>query len=110
MEVTFSELKQKQVVNLSDGKQLGKVCDVKFTFPEGKVEGFSVSGGKGLKFFRREEYISLKCVTKIGEDTVLVNLSAPPAPKPPTPPPPPPAPCPPPFAPSQSRRSMDEYE
>lgn len=127
MEVVFSELKQKDVVNLFDGKHLGKVCDLTFVFPEGKIKGFTVTGGKGFRFTRQEEFIPLKSVVKIGEDAVLVNLGD----DPPLPPPPPhgkkncppicPPACPPPYAggyppppyappPADGRRSFDEYE
>lgn len=108
MEVIFSELRQKEVINVADGKHLGKVCDLKFTFPEGNVLGVSVTGCKGFKFTKQEIFISLKCITKIGEDAVLVNISEnPPPPKPPMA-----QNCPPPFCPPppQSRRSLDEYE
>ncbi len=108
MEVIFSELKRKEVINVADGKHLGKICDLKFTFPEGRTEGFWLTGGKGFKLTKQDIYLPLGCVTKIGEDAVLVNLKdEPPPPKPPNgqmcpplyPPPPP-----------QSRRSLDEYE
>lgn len=109
MDVIFSELKQKEVINVADGKHLGKVCDISFTFPEGKVLGFSVTGCKGFKFTKQEIFLPLKCIVKIGEDAVLVSFS-----ENPTPPPPPNCPpnkgqpyCPPP---PQSRRSLDEYE
>lgn len=108
MEVIFSELRQKEVINVSDGKHLGKVCDLKFTFPDGNVLGVCVTGCKGFKLTKQELFVPLKCVTKIGEDAVLVNLNdgAPPAkPQPPQNCPPPCPPCPPP-----SRRSFDEYE
>ena len=99
------ELKQKQVVNLCDGKQLGRVCDVVFTFPEGKVQGIVVPGGRGLRWGKADLFIDLKHVTKIGIDTVLVEFKSAPnkqekkkgkwsgneyAPPPPPPPEPPP--------------------
>lgn len=111
MEVNFSDLKQKDVINLSDGRHLGRVCDIAFTFPENKVLGFTVTGCKGFRFSRQEVFIPVKNVTKIGEDTVLVNLEKDSRPsKPDCPPskrdcPPCPPPCPPP-----DRRSYDEYE
>lgn len=118
MEVVYSGLRQKEVINLADGKHLGKVCDLKFTFPEGNVLGVSVTGCKGFKLTKQEIFIPLKCISKIGEDAVLVNLGdaqqPPPKPSKPQPcppqfcPPPPPQFCPPP--PPQSRRSLDEYE
>lgn len=106
MEVNFSELKQKEVINVSDGRHLGKVCDLSFKFPEGKIIGFTVTGCKGFKFSRQEVFLPFNCVSKIGEDAVLVNLSES------SPPPPPPKGQPfcPPAPPQQSRRSLDEYE
>ena len=50
METGYCQLKQKEVVNVKDGKKLGRVCDVVFTFPEGKTLGVVVPGGRG--FFR----------------------------------------------------------
>lgn len=111
MEVIFSELKQKEVINVADGRHLGRVCDLSFTFPEGKIIGLTVTGCKGFKFTKQEVFLPLKCVVKIGEDAVLVNLSddAPPPPPPGKGQPHCPPPCPPP-PPHQSRRSLDEYE
>lgn len=74
METGFCQIKQKEVINVKDGKKLGRVCDVVFTFPEGKVLGFVVPGGRG--FFQPEVFIDLRCVIKIGEDTVLVEVSS----------------------------------
>lgn len=63
-----------------DGKRLGKVCDVVFTYPEGKVQGIVVPGGKGFRFGKADLFIDLKCVTKIGVDVILVEIKS--APKP----------------------------
>lgn len=109
MEVIFSELKQKDVINLADGKHLGKVCDLTFEFPEGKVCGLSVTGCKGFKFTRQDVYLPLKSIVKIGDDAVLVNLSDERPPQDCPPPKPAPGVCPPP-PPQHGRRSFDEYE
>ena len=113
MEITFSELKQKDVINLIDGKHMGKVCDISFCFPKGDVLGFTVTGCKGFRFSKQEIFLPLKRVVKIGQDAVLVKFgkeeAPPPPPKePPRCPPPncPPQNCPPP----QNRRNYDEYE
>lgn len=110
MEITFSELKQKEVINLIDGKHMGKVCDISFTFPKGDVLGFTVTGCKGFRFSKQEIFLPLKSVVKIGQDAVLVKFGKeeqPPPPKEPPRCPPPNAPnCPPP----QNRRNYDEYE
>ena len=120
MEVTFSALKQKDVININDGKNLGKVCDLSFTFPENNVLGFTVTGCKGFRFSKQEVFIPVKQVVIIGTDAVLVKLGEgydrpPKPPKPPKPNCPPPCPpnnyppnnCPPPRP---DRRSYDEYE
>lgn len=113
MEFTFSQLKQKEVINLNDGKNLGKVCDLTFSAPEYKLLGLTVTGGRGFRFTKQEVFIQMQWVVKIGEDAVLVKLedrNCPPPEKPPKPPkncPPqnkPPFECPP------DRRSYDEYE
>lgn len=70
------ELKQKQVINICDGKQLGKVCDVAFTYPEGRVLGIVVPGGKGFRFGKADLFIDLKNVTKIGIDVVFVDIKS----------------------------------
>ncbi|MCH5147800.1 MAG: PRC-barrel domain-containing protein [Clostridiales bacterium] len=115
MEITFSELKQRDVINLIDGKHMGKVCDISFTFPKGDVLGFTVTGCKGFRFSKQEIFLPIKSVVKIGQDAVLVKFGKEePPPSPPGPPrcPPPnnPPNCPPNFQPPQNRRNYDEYE
>lgn len=70
MEVKFSDLKKKKVVNILDGKVLGFVTDIIFDFPEGKISDF-VCSDKGI-FCKEEVVIGLCDVNKIGDDTVLV--------------------------------------
>lgn len=109
MELTFSELKQKDVINVIDGKHLGKVCDISFTFPKGDLLGFTVTGCKGFRFSKQEIFLPLKSVVKIGQDAVLVKFGKeePPPQEPPRcPPPNSPSNCPPP----KNRRNYDEYE
>lgn len=76
METSFQDLKQKMVVNVCDGKQLGKVSDVVFTYPEGRVLGIVAPGGRGFRWGKSDVYIDLKCVSKIGVDVVLVELKS----------------------------------
>ncbi len=81
METGFQELKRKEVVNVIDGKCLGKVCDVVFTYPEGKVQGIVAPGGKGFRWGKPDLFIDVRSIQKIGIDTVLVEVRS--APKPP---------------------------
>ena len=76
VETSYQELRQKQIVNLCDGKQLGKTSDVVFTYPEGRVLGIVAPGGKGFRWGKSDVYIDLKCVTKIGVDVIFVELKS----------------------------------
>ena len=112
METSFGELRRIEVININDGKRLGKVCDLVFTYPEGRVLGIVVPGGRGFRWGKADLFVELKCVTKIGVDAVFVEIkSAPKSEKkkcgkwedscPPPPPPPPP---------KRDRRDYGEYE
>ena len=83
MEINFSELKQKDVINISDGRHMGRVCDLLFSFPQNNVLGFTVTGSKGFKFSKQEIFLPIETIVKIGEDAVLVKFGKEEAPKPP---------------------------
>ncbi len=112
METSFLAIKQKDVINLLDGKHLGKVCDISFSFPENNVLGFTVTGSKGFKFSKQEIFLPVKCIVKIGEDAILVKFGKEEKPEKPSKKPDCPPPCPPPCppCPPYDRRSYDEYE
>ncbi len=75
MECSYRELKTKCVINIVDGKNLGRVCDIVFTFPEGRVFGIVVPGSCGFHLFHRNDiFISLRNIVKIGADAILVDL------------------------------------
>ena len=74
MQLTFKELRTKEIVNTADGKKLGKVCDVVLCYPEYKWAGIIVPAREGI--FKREQLlIEPKQIVKIGEDVILVNLA-----------------------------------
>ena len=50
MEYNFSDLKKKKVINVEDGKDLGKICDFILTFPEGRIKSLIVPGKKNAIF------------------------------------------------------------
>ena len=51
METSYRELKCKFVVNVTDGRNLGKTTDIVFTYPEGRVLGIAVPGKKRAALF-----------------------------------------------------------
>ena len=123
MDFLFSQLKQKDVINLHDGKNLGRVCDLTVNFPESDFIGITVTGCKGFKLVKQDRFISVNNIVKIGEDAILVKFDerehCPPHEKPPRRPPKgncPPKNCPPPNYPPapppmpRERRRYDEYE
>ena len=75
MDLTYNSLRSKEVVNIYDGKCLGKIIDISFDNYTGKIIGFIVPGIK--KVFKKSEdiFIPLELIKKIGEDVILVKLS-----------------------------------
>ncbi|MCL2851217.1 MAG: YlmC/YmxH family sporulation protein [Firmicutes bacterium] len=75
-ELSFCELRQKQVINVIDGKVLGRICDVVFSRQSARVLGFVVPGESGFSLFKRkgDVFIPFERICKIGCDVVLVEL------------------------------------
>ncbi len=76
--MNFSDLKQKDVINISDGKRLGKPIDV--TFSENACiesiivpDAFSLIGC--LKQTKSGIQIPWERVKRIGDDVILVEVS-----------------------------------
>lgn len=77
MELSYRDLAKKDVVNISDGRCLGKITDMKFRFPQGVIVGIVVPGRRTglLRWFNRTEiYIDESKIIKIGGDVILVDL------------------------------------
>jgi YlmC/YmxH family sporulation protein len=77
MELSFSDLRTKEVINTLDGRRLGKVCDVVLCYPENRWLGIVVPGGRGFGKKKSELFIELRSITKVGEDVILVNVGFP---------------------------------
>lgn len=87
-DITFCEMREKEVVNIIDGRKLGRILDVVFTC-HGEVIGIVVPGER--RFFKNISsseslFIPWKCIKKIGEDTILVEMKGGGAEPPPSPP------------------------
>lgn len=77
MELTFRELKKRDVINISDGRCLGRISDLKLCFPDGVLTAIAVPGKKhGLfSFFDKSQvFIEVDAILKIGGDVILVDL------------------------------------
>ena len=77
MEISFSELRTKEVINTQDGRKLGKVSDILLCYPENRWVGLIVPNGRGGCFKKQELLIDLKNIVRIGEDVILVNVGMP---------------------------------
>ena len=79
MELTYNELRQRDVINVTDGRCLGKIIDLRLSFPEGLLVGIVVPGRKvkGLfRFFDKSQlYIDESHIIKIGGDVILVDIN-----------------------------------
>lgn len=76
MELSFSELRSKVVINLTDGRRLGHIIDLIFERNGAKILGVVVPGSKSGMFKSREDiFIPYQCICKIGLDTILVELN-----------------------------------
>ena len=76
MELTFCTLRQKTVVNVVDGRDLGRIQDISLT-EAGKVTGIiTPSGGGGFRGIVKGEslFIPWNKICKIGDDVILVSL------------------------------------
>lgn len=74
MDISLSELKEKEIINVFDGKKLGRIIDILFDIENGLVRGIVVPGER--KVFKKSEdiFIPLERLRKIGDDVVLVKL------------------------------------
>lgn len=79
MELSYNELKKRDVINVPDGRCLGRITDIRLKFPEGILVGILVPGRKTRGIFRcfdkTEFYIDRSRIIKIGGDVILVDIS-----------------------------------
>lgn len=76
MELSFSQLRTKEVVNTQDGRKLGKVCDIVLCYPENRWIGIVAPSGRVFGSKKNGIFIDLKHIVKIGEDVILVNVGS----------------------------------
>ncbi len=78
MRLSYRDLRKRDVINVEDGRCLGKIIDLDLRFPEGVLVGIVVPGRRvrGFRLFDRSElYIDHRRIIKIGGDVILVNVN-----------------------------------
>ena len=71
------ELKCKEVINVCDGKKLGFIVDLIIDECNGHINAIIIpKAGKKCSFLSdgSEYVIPFRCIKKIGEDTILVEI------------------------------------
>ncbi len=78
MNLTFNDLKKRDVINVVDGRCLGNIIDIDLSFPKGILVGIIVPGKRTncfLRLFDRNKIYIPECnIIKIGGDVILVDL------------------------------------
>lgn len=73
--ITFQELKRKDVLEVSSGKNLGKITDLIIEKKSGKIQKIIVPGKRGGFLSCENLEIKYSKIQKIGDDVILVDLS-----------------------------------
>ena len=75
---TFSALREKEVINLCDGRRLGFVCDLEFELCDGRIKAIIVPGEGSLFGFGRCDVIVIPWdkIETIGSDAILVRVES----------------------------------
>ena len=69
--------KQKEVINLADGRRLGYVQDVEANFETGEITAIIVPGTNKMFSFGQKSDIVIpwQNIRRIGDDIILVDIS-----------------------------------
>ncbi len=72
----LSELQNKDVINVGDGKKIGNIIDIVINY-DGKMQSMIVEPCRGVSIFTSRDDIEIKWqqIEKIGEDVILVKVT-----------------------------------
>lgn len=77
--IRVSDIMDKEVINVKNGKRMGFITDIDMDINEGKIISFTLFGDGGRSLFSRgmeEEVIFWNDIIKIGCDTIIVNIGS----------------------------------
>ena len=76
--ISTDKLKNKEVINIYDGRSLGFVSDIEVDLERGVIDGIVIPGSRGfMGFFNRGEgdtVIKWDKVRTVGDDVILVDV------------------------------------
>lgn len=74
----LSELAKKDIINIKDGKKIGKIVDVEFDINNGYMIRFIIESSNIIKsIFSSGDELTIKFsqIKKLGEDVILIDIS-----------------------------------
>lgn len=74
----LSDLQNKYIINMRDGKNVGNIIDVKIDEGSGTIISLVIEPNKSFFSFAKgkiDTEISWNAIEKIGEDVILVNIA-----------------------------------
>lgn len=75
--INASCIKDREVINIRNGRRLGVVSDVEIDFEQGKITSIIIPGpGKFISLFGKDNDTTIpwSCIKKIGDDVILVDI------------------------------------
>ena len=78
--ISTDKLKNKEVINICDGRSLGFVYDIEVDLDKGVIDGIVIPGARGFMglFSKKEGDMVIKWdkVKTVGDDVILVDLES----------------------------------
>ena len=68
----LSELQQKEIINISNGKRIGIIVDV-IIDTNGNIQKLVLEEKRGRKFSKEEYEILWSQIIKVGDDIILID-------------------------------------
>ncbi|MDI6617662.1 MAG: YlmC/YmxH family sporulation protein [Clostridiales bacterium] len=75
--INANSIREREVINIRDGRKIGIVSDVEIDFEQGKITSIIIPGpGKFIGLFGKDNDIIIPWdkIRKIGADVILVDL------------------------------------
>lgn len=77
MDCFLTELKNKEVINITSGKRLGYVSDIELDICDARLVSIIIPGEGGLFSKSPSIKIPWACIEHIGEDLIIVKMKDP---------------------------------
>ena len=70
----LSDLQNKDIINMHDGKKIGNIIDARFNITNGNIEKLIIEPAKSLFSIKNNALeIGFNQIRKIGEDVILIE-------------------------------------